>query len=82
MTLYNVLSKSGVWNKTLLIITYDEHGGCYDHLVPPSAVKPDSSEAQFQVGKLKPFEQYGPRVPAGRSHRTLKKEQYLGLHRS
>jgi len=30
-------SKSEVWRKTLLIITYDEHGGLYDHVVPPIA---------------------------------------------
>ena len=27
------------WNKTLLIITYDEHGGFYDHVAPPPAAK-------------------------------------------
>ncbi len=26
-----------VWRKTLLIITYDEHGGFYDHVIPPIA---------------------------------------------
>jgi phospholipase C len=26
-----------VWGKTMLIITYDEHGGLYDHVVPPLA---------------------------------------------
>jgi len=26
------------WDKTLLIITYDEHGGFYDHVPPPNAV--------------------------------------------
>src|SRR5262249_19101483 len=26
---------SKVWDKTLLIITFDEHGGCYDHVIPP-----------------------------------------------
>jgi phospholipase C len=25
------------WHETLLIITYDEHGGLYDHVVPPLA---------------------------------------------
>lgn len=27
------------WEKTLLIITYDEHGGFYDHVAPPDAAK-------------------------------------------
>ena len=30
-------SNSDLWRKTLLIITYDEHGGFYDHVVPPLA---------------------------------------------
>jgi phospholipase C len=30
-------SNSAVWRETLLIITYDEHGGLYDHVVPPVA---------------------------------------------
>ena len=33
--LYNALNHSQYWGKTLLIITYDEHGGCYDHVAPP-----------------------------------------------
>lgn len=33
--LYNALNQSTYWDKTLLIITYDEHGGCYDHVPPP-----------------------------------------------
>lgn len=27
-----------VWNKSLLVVCYDEHGGFYDHVVPPSGV--------------------------------------------
>ncbi len=29
------------WRDTLLIWTYDEHGGYYDHVAPPPAVEPD-----------------------------------------
>ncbi|HKR00311.1 MAG TPA: alkaline phosphatase family protein, partial [Pyrinomonadaceae bacterium] len=37
-SVYNVLrSNPTLWGKTLLIITYDEHGGFYDHVVPPVA---------------------------------------------
>lgn len=42
------------WNKTLLIITYDEHGGFYDHVAPPPA-------AQIAPGLPAT---YGVRVPA------------------
>jgi phospholipase C len=35
---YKILrSNAALWQKTLLIITYDEHGGLYDHVVPPIA---------------------------------------------
>lgn len=29
------------WDRTLLIYTYDEHGGYYDHVAPPAAIPPD-----------------------------------------
>jgi phospholipase C len=31
---YNLLVQSPVWDKTLFVITYDEHGGFYDHVIP------------------------------------------------
>ena len=38
--LYNALSQGPAWSKTLLIITYDEHGGFFDHVLPPGNRKP------------------------------------------
>ena len=32
---YEALRASPVWESTLLVITYDEHGGFYDHVFPP-----------------------------------------------
>jgi phospholipase C len=57
---YNVVRSSPLWNKTLLIITYDEHGGCYDHAPPPLAISP--SDGRFHDGFR--FDRYGVRVPA------------------
>lgn len=58
---YYALSQGKAWNKTLLIITYDEHGGCYDHVPPPSgAVPPDNSAGEFGFD----FKRFGVRVPA------------------
>lgn len=37
---YNAVIASSLWEKTLLIFTYDEHGGCYDHVAPSSAKTP------------------------------------------
>ncbi|NKI72895.1 phosphoesterase [Dickeya sp. CFBP 2040] len=57
---YYALRNSPLWNKTLLIITYDEHGGCYDHLPPPwSATPPDASTGEYGFD----FTRFGPRVP-------------------
>jgi phospholipase C len=53
LALYTALASSPKWSKTLLVITYDEHGGFFDH-VPPPAAKDDS----------RAFRSYGPRVPA------------------
>jgi phospholipase C len=57
---YNCLRASDVWLKTLLIITYDEHGGCYDHVPPPAATPP----APPVAGQVFNFDRYGVRVPA------------------
>jgi phospholipase C len=49
------------WNETLLIVTYDEHGGCYDHVAPPTnAVPPDATPGESGFD----FKRFGPRVPA------------------
>jgi phospholipase C len=58
---YNAVRNSPCWKRTLLIITYDEHGGCYDHVEPPEATPPDgvvNNADGFQ------FDAYGVRVPA------------------
>lgn len=34
---YAALRNGKAWDKTLLIVTYDEHGGFYDHVIPPAA---------------------------------------------
>jgi phospholipase C len=38
----NAVMQSPQWERTLLIWTYDEHGGYYDHVPPLGAVKPDN----------------------------------------
>lgn len=56
---YNAVRSSPCWKKTVLVITYDEHGGCFDHMPPPQAVPPDGHQ---QDGFA--FDSYGVRVPA------------------
>jgi phospholipase C len=57
---YYALRGGPKWDQTLLIITYDEHGGCYDHVPPPwGATPPDTDAGEFEFR----FTRFGPRVP-------------------
>ncbi|HKV91103.1 MAG TPA: alkaline phosphatase family protein [Candidatus Angelobacter sp.] len=50
-----------VWESSIFVVVYDEHGGIYDHVPPPKAVPPgDPSTPDFGFG----FDRYGVRVPA------------------
>ncbi|HEX8888727.1 MAG TPA: alkaline phosphatase family protein [Pyrinomonadaceae bacterium] len=66
--IYTALRNSPDWNSTLFIITFDEHGGCYDHVPtpPPLATPPDDQIiAEGQPGYSGfIFNRYGVRVPA------------------
>ena len=58
--IYTALRASQYWEKSLLIITYDEHGGFYDHQATPTGVPaPDDviGENGFDYSRL------GVRVP-------------------
>ena len=56
---YNALrSNPKLWESSLLVVVYDEHGGFYDHVQPPKTVAPDQSVKSFA------FKQLGVRVPA------------------
>jgi len=62
---YEAIRNSPVWSRSLLIITWDEHGGFYDHMAPPKAVAPGDIPLDDDNNKYGfAFEQYGPRVPA------------------
>jgi phospholipase C len=57
---YESLRQSPLWNSSMLIVTWDEHGGFYDHVLPPRAT-PTGFRGQTH-GFM--FDQLGPRVPA------------------
>ena len=60
----NQLTKSPNWSSSALILTYDEHGGFYDHLPPPKAPLPDAIPPMLQSGDVPgQFDQLGIRVP-------------------
>ncbi len=53
-SIYEALAQSPQWERTLLIVTYDEHGGFFDHVPPPTTVDERADEG---------FDQLGFRVP-------------------
>jgi phospholipase C len=65
---YNALTKSPGWKNTLLLILYDEHGGTFDHVVPPAVTRqPSSAGAPDVTPSVDPafdFTRLGIRVPA------------------
>ena len=57
---YEALRSGPGWDQTLFVLTYDEHGGCYDHVPPPwGATPPDNTAGEFGFG----FDRFGVRVP-------------------
>lgn len=64
---------NAIWNNqqlresTILLIVYDEHGGLYDHVPPPTAANPDGKNWAGDPNSLDPafdFTRLGVRVPA------------------
>lgn len=49
-----------VWKGTVMVVTYDEHGGFFDHVSPPALHTDPPVGALYQKG----FETLGVRVPA------------------
>jgi phospholipase C len=46
---------------TLLLVTFDEHGNCFDHVVPPTATTPQNPQPEGELGFF--FDRLGVRVP-------------------
>ncbi|MGH8142980.1 MAG: alkaline phosphatase family protein [Steroidobacteraceae bacterium] len=76
-SIYRALRRSAIWNDSLLFVTYDEHGGFFDHLYPPPGTPPGDDDrnrpraaapVQFGFGQLGlrvPTVAISPRIPAG-----------------
>jgi phospholipase C len=62
LRVWSALSSSDAWSRTLLIIIYDEHGGTFDHVLPPfGATPPDAKSRPGDDGFA--FDRFGVRVP-------------------
>jgi phospholipase C len=55
-----------LWHSTALLVVYDEHGGIYDHVVPPTCTPDGYSASPSDTGTGAPFnfDRLGIRVPA------------------
>ena len=59
---YDAVRSSPYRDKIVLVITFDEHGGCYDHVAPPSGAVPPQPGAVSHDGQFH-FDRFGVRVP-------------------
>jgi len=62
-SIYTALAQSPQWKNVMLVVTYDEHGGFYDHVPPPQTTdeRPEFRQLGFRV----PTIVAGPYVKAG-----------------
>jgi phospholipase C len=63
-TLYDAISSSPYWAKSVFVVLFDEHGGFFDHVMPPKATPPGTPEKATLKTHNFSFDQYGVRVPA------------------
>ncbi|CAL9761655.1 unnamed protein product [Musa acuminata subsp. burmannicoides] len=61
---YEALRASPQWNESLFIITYDEHGGFYDHIATPTVGVPSPDGIAGPAPYFFGFDRLGVRVPA------------------
>ncbi len=65
-SVYNAIKSSALWPNTALLVVYDEHGGIYDHVVPPACTPDQFTASANDTGTGMPFafDRFGVRVPA------------------
>ncbi|MCP5120468.1 MAG: phosphoesterase, partial [bacterium] len=61
---YNAVRTGKKWERTLLVIIFDEHGGCYDHWPPPLGATPPTRNPDYPLERDFRFDRVGVRVPA------------------
>lgn len=60
-SIYEALRKSDLWDSLAFLITYDEHGGFYDHVAPPQTGIPSPDGVPARNGFT--YDRLGIRVP-------------------
>ncbi|MBN93149.1 MAG: phosphoesterase [Deltaproteobacteria bacterium] len=70
-SIYEALASSPHWSRCLFIVTYDEHGGFFDHVPPPTAADALADEGFDQLGFRVPALVAGPWVRSGHLSDTV-----------
>jgi len=65
-SVYKAIKDSPLWQNAALLVVYDEHGGIYDHVVPPACTPDQFTASANDTGTGQPFafDRLGVRVPA------------------
>jgi phospholipase C len=65
-SVYKAIKNSPLWQNAALLVVYDEHGGIYDHVVPPACTPDQFTASANDTGTGQPFafDRLGVRVPA------------------
>jgi len=66
----NAIVQGGLWNKTVIFISWDDWGGWYDHVTPPNVEK-WTDGTQFRYGSRVPCLVLGPYARSGYISKTL-----------
>ncbi len=64
-SIHEALATSPLWGKCLLVLTYDEHGGFFDHVPPPTAADDRADQGFDQLGFRVPSLVMGPYARQG-----------------
>lgn len=64
-TVLEALFRSPLWERCLVLITYDEHGGYFDHVPPPTTADDHAEQGFDQLGFRVPALIVGPWVKQG-----------------
>jgi phospholipase C len=64
-SVYNALATSPQWKNILFVVTYDEHGGFFDHVSPPQVPDDRADQGFNQLGFRVPTLVIGPYVKKG-----------------
>lgn len=70
-SIYDALAKSPQWSRCLFVVTYDEHGGFFDHVAPPKTEDDFADQGFDQLGFRVPSVVMGPYVKQGHVSDTL-----------